>query len=74
MAGTWRGISAGGTGDLLDPVSDNVTHDWIRQRRGGREPDGSLGQLEGPQSVAHRVDDLGTERKDAEMLFRDGWS
>jgi hypothetical protein len=57
-AGTWRGISAGGTGDLLDPVPDDVTHDLVRQRGGGREPDGSLGQLEGRQPVAHRVDDL----------------
>jgi hypothetical protein len=57
-AGTWRGISAGGTGDLLDPVPDDDTHDHIRQRGGGREPDGSLGQLEGRQPVAHRVDDL----------------
>jgi hypothetical protein len=69
MAGTWRGISAGGTGDLLDPVPDNVTHDLVRQRRGGSEPDGSLGQLEGRQPAAHCVDDLRTERKDAEMML-----
>src|ERR1017187_7783183 len=69
MAGIWRDISAGGTGDLLDPVSDDVTHDLVGQRRGGSEPDGSLGQLEGRQPVAHRVDDPGTERKDAEMML-----
>ena len=38
MAGTWRGISAGRTGDLLDLASDDGTSDLACQRRGGREP------------------------------------
>jgi hypothetical protein len=63
-----RLISAGVTGDLLDPVSDDVTHHLVRQRRRGSEPDRSLGQLEGRQPVAHRVHDAGTEREDAQML------
>ena len=38
VAGRWRGISAGGTGDLLDLVPDDGTHDLVRQRRGGSAP------------------------------------
>ncbi len=33
MADAWRGIFAGGTGDLLDLVSDDGIHDLMRQRR-----------------------------------------
>jgi hypothetical protein len=44
-------------GDLLDPVSDDVTHDLVRQRRRGSEPDRSPGQLEGRELVARRVHD-----------------
>jgi NTE family protein len=38
MAGAWRGISAGGIGDLQDLASDDGAHDFTRQRRGGSEP------------------------------------
>ena len=48
--------------------TDDVTHDLVRQRRRGSEPDRSLGQLEGRELVAHRVHDPGTEREDAQML------
>jgi hypothetical protein len=38
MAGAWRDICAGGTGDLLDLVSDDGLEDLTGQRRGGSGP------------------------------------
>jgi hypothetical protein len=37
-----EGHLAGRADDLFYPVPDDVTHDLVRERRGGGEPDGPL--------------------------------
>ena len=64
------GISAGSAGDLIYPVSDNLTHDLIGEWHVGGEPDSPLRQLEGCELAAHSVHDPRTEREDAQMVLR----
>ena len=71
MAGADAGshISAASTDDLVHPVSDDVTHDLVRERPGNREANGSFGQVERGEPVAHGVDGPRAEREATRLEY-----
>jgi demethylmenaquinone methyltransferase / 2-methoxy-6-polyprenyl-1,4-benzoquinol methylase len=56
--------------DLCQSELDNLTYDVIRERLVHCEPDCSLGKLESREPVTYLIDDLRTEREDAQMTLR----